>query len=234
MKICRNIAFGLIALSLASGCVSRGVYRQLVAKPDANYREIAVGEKDPLEKKMIHGHYDGIIDVDGVTFHTYRFRDFLKGTNRLCEVLLCTSNTTGVIRETSALVAATNAQPSALFFNFHPGYDKAAAQLQLTGSSETNMCLMGFIWEKEGKLCLSPLALDEKGREWYCNILLNRTARSKTMTIVRPTYGIPASILCLSVDIVGIVWTGVSLVINGDSAMESGWYPNLCETLLYD
>ena len=234
MKTIQSLSLLIFSVLFSTGCVAKGVYRQLVQKPDAPYREINSTGSVLDEKKAFRGLYIGITNSNGRTYHIYHFKDFFVGTNRQIEICLSTSDDTGNARDISGQTPTKTGQPSTLFLNYHPGYDREAAILYLRGSEATNRCLMGFIWEKESQLCLNPVIDDGVKQEWYCDIIFRRVIRSRTMAFIRPIYGIPISILCLPVDVVGIIWTGVYGLCNSRAAIECGWYPNLAEQLNYD
>ena len=93
-----------------------------------------------------------------------------------------------------------------------------------------------FTPPKEGRLCITPHMVKDRERrkDYYCELRLNRVIRSKPMVFIRPIYGIPASVLMLPVDVVGVTWTGVSSIFDSWDAIHNCWYPNLAEMLLYD
>ena len=214
-----RLLFILFVISIAlltNGCISQAVYQRLVIKPDKISHEFKYEGDYYSNKKIIDGTYLGKILISGKEYYHLQFSNVLKGDDRclhlylICQNLDMTSKEyrKGFLVEEDKTVDSL-AEKSLLFYHYHPNYDNKTILSEVAKKAFTEnetreypTYILGWVDDSQGTFICHPPYGWENIDSWDCRVDISRVERSKVMPFIRPLYGVPATIICIPVDII--------------------------------
>jgi hypothetical protein len=125
-----------------------------------------------------------------------------------------------------------------LFYHYHPNYAKetvlsvvAKEAFSQDDKKQYPTYVSGWVWDYTGRfVCYPPFEWNKEMDSWVCKIDIARVKRDKVMPFIRPLYGGAAFLLCIPVDIVGILYSIGEMIIS-PKRPEAMFVPNLAHSI---
>jgi hypothetical protein len=239
----KKVLLPLLLIVFSNGCISGAVYKRLVINPDKINHEFKY--ERGVHKKIIKGSYLGKVKKSGSDYYHLQFFNILKGIVRnvhlylQCPKMEKKSNKylKGYFVEGDKSNMFSD-KKSLLFYHYHPNYDQKTV-LSVVSKESFNQNDMkkyptyvsGWVWDYRGTfICYPPYEWKDKIKSWNCKIDIARVERNKVMPYIRPIYGSVAFLLCIPLDVIGIIYTAGEMVIS-PRRIEAMFVPNLAGSI---